>query len=77
MAMSARFRGGATGVVLVLAITVSALALGAGSGRAAPRAPGGPSVSLPVGIRASHVRGLDRVVFDFVGAVGRWAMSIG
>jgi hypothetical protein len=67
--MSVRFRRGATGVVLVVALALSALALGARGGRAASRAPVGPPVSLLVGIRASHARGLDRVVFDFVGPV--------
>ena len=68
--MNARYRRGATSVVvLVTIVLLGSLAVGARGGQAASRASAAPPVSLLVGIRASHGHGFDRVVFDFAGPI--------
>lgn len=70
MAMTAGCRRGVIGAALLLAIAlIGVLTMGAAGGRAASRPTVAPSVSVLVGIRGSHRRGVDRVVFDFVGPV--------
>ncbi len=62
------FRHKATGALLVFAfVLIVALIAGAAGGRAASPGAGVPSTPLLVGIRASHSRGFDRVVFEFAG----------
>jgi hypothetical protein len=67
--MTSRFRCGATGVVLVLAIVLGALATSADGARTASPAARASSTALLVGIRSAHTRGFDRVVFEFAGPV--------
>jgi hypothetical protein len=68
--MRIRFwRSATAGSLVMFAIAPAALAVSAPGGQAASPAGRAASTPLLVGIRASHHRGFDRIVFDFAGSV--------